>query len=167
MSKPEKLLDRGRIPAGLGKKFARGITPPPCDCCCSGAEVDGAGTTWTDPGLVTKIPGAGLSFSSDPPIVLVFGFAFRAIEPGPIDILRACWPGFTIMLGTRGGEPIIDAFEVAFGGAVARICGGGSTLHIMGTGPSAALKSTSVRPYIVGPRGSCGGCGGCPGRGGC
>jgi hypothetical protein len=71
----------------------------------------------------------------------------------PINILGTCWPGFTIAIGTRGCEPIIDGFRLTFGGAVAQIGGGESTLHIIGTGPSAAAKSTSVRPYIVGPRG--------------
>ena len=79
---PEKLLDHGRTPGALGKKFARGITPPPCDCCCSGAE-DGGGTC-TEPGLVNEIPGAPelappVPFSPDPP----FTFAFNANGPRP------------------------------------------------------------------------------------
>ena len=136
------------------------------------AEVDetegaGVGTVWTD-GLVDRVPGAGLPvpFSPDPPFEVAF--AFKAMDPGPIDILCACWLGFAITIGTRGCEPIIDPLGLPFGGAVARIGGGGSTLHIIGTGPLAVPRSTSVRPYIVGPRGNCGRCccGGCPGRGG-
>jgi hypothetical protein len=98
----------------------------------------GAGTAQTDPGLVDKILGAGppVSFYPDPP----FGVAFAFEDPGRIDILRACWPGLTIAIGTRGCEPIIDGFGLPFGGAVVRIGGGGSTLHIIGTGLSAALK---------------------------
>jgi hypothetical protein len=95
------------------------------------------GTAWTDPGLVDRVPGAGppVPFSPDPPFVAAF--AFKAMDPGPIDILRACGPGFTIAIGTRGCEPIMGPFGLPFGGAVARIGGGGSTLHIMGTGPLA------------------------------
>jgi hypothetical protein len=90
----------------LGKKLARRITPP-CDY-CSGAEVDGADTTCTDPDLVIKIPRvrpAPVPCSRDPPFT--FGFSFKAIDPGPIDILRACWPGFTIIIDTRSGIVVI------------------------------------------------------------
>jgi len=113
--KPEKLLDRGGTPGALGKKFARGITPPG-NCCCSGAE-DGAGTC-TDPlGLVNEIPGATefaprIPFSPDPP----FAFAFIAVDPGPIDILCPCWPpSLPIIIDARGGELIIDIDAFGFG----------------------------------------------------
>jgi len=106
----------------------------------------GKQTAWTDPGLVDEIPGAGppIPLSPDLPFAVAF-----ATDPGPINVLDACWPGFTIPIGTRGCEHI-DSFGLPFGGVVARIGRGLSTLHIIGTGPSAAAKSTSVCPYIVG-----------------
>jgi len=105
-----------------------------------------AGTAWTDPGLVNEIPGAGppVPLSPDPPFAVAF-----ATDLGPIDILGACYPGFTTAIGTRDCKPSIDGFGLPFRSAAARIGGGGSTLHVIGTGPSAAAKSTSVRPYIV------------------
>lgn len=52
-------------------------------------------------------------------------------------------------IGTQARELIIDTFRLLSGGAEARIGGGGSTLHIMSTGLSAPVKSTSVRHILL------------------
>jgi len=59
------------------------------------------------PRLVNEIPDAA---ELAPPISFSpFTFAFNAMDPGPIDILRPCWPpGLPIIIDAGGGELIID-----------------------------------------------------------
>jgi hypothetical protein len=160
---PEKLLERGLNPAAFGKKFARGKGPTFC------SPVPGTVKLELAVALILPGPGSAMDFASEiDGIELEFIAPFEpdidgTATPGPTDILRgtscfgwtACAPPLAIICirgGLVGGAPDCGPFPCPWLGPLPVAGGGGSTLNTIGTGPSAAPSSASVRPYIVGPR---------------